>query len=185
VGVTRTPIALTGHECDALPTLDPTNPVAPSLPPDETFNTRFPSTIDGQPVTDITSFQWLSYLCVFGGQAVLAQATTQTGGAINLALLSFGWAAATVEGEDIVLKSFRTSNNDGYNLIRYFFVLAAQAGDSWNLRHVGDADIVGKEVGVWTDADGVEGYLYLSDDTVFYFAGVTESQATKILTALP
>jgi hypothetical protein len=185
VGVTRTPIALTGHECDALPTIDPANPVAPSLSPDETLNARFPSTIDGQAVTDVTSFQWLSYLCVFGGQAVLAQASSQTGGAINLALLSFGYAAATVDGEDFVLKAFRTSANDGYNLIRYFFVLAGQAGDSWNLRHLESVDIDGKEVGVWTDADGVTGYMYLAGDTVFYFDGVTESQATKIVTALP
>ena len=103
----------------------------------------------------------------------------------TLALLSFGVATARVDGEDVALKAFRTSNNDEYNLIRYFFVLAAWMGDSWNLRHIGDEDIVGKEVGVWTDADGVEGYLYLSDDTVFYFAGVTEAQAAKILTALP
>jgi hypothetical protein len=185
LGVRQTPITLTGHECDDLPTFDPTNPVAPSVPPDETLNTRFPPMIDGQPVTDVRSLQWLSYLCVFGGQTVLAQANDQTGGAVNLALLSFGSAEATVDGEDVNLKAFRTSANDGYNLIRYFFVLAAQAGDSWNLRHVESVDIAGKEVGVWTDAEGGTGYMYLSDDTVLYFEGVTESQATKIVTALP
>src|SRR5512132_3822609 len=65
---TGSPIAGTGHECDAVPTFSISNPDPGSPPPDAGLLAHFPAEIDGQPLTDVESMQWLWFLCMFGGQ---------------------------------------------------------------------------------------------------------------------
>jgi hypothetical protein len=183
-GSTTPPAGLTGHECDAVPTFSLGNP-DPSFPPDETLNAHFPATIDGQPVTDVTSQQWLYFLCMFGGQTALEQAVSEAGGAINFATMSFGSATATVDGESVDLTAFRTPGTDANAMVQYLALLATQAGTVINPGDVVSANIGGKSVYVWTDEDGAKNYAYPAGDTLIFFDSVTDSQATKILTALP
>ncbi|MEO8625572.1 MAG: hypothetical protein ABI452_02625 [Candidatus Limnocylindrales bacterium] len=186
-GATTAPtggLVLTGHECDAVPTFSLGNP-DPSFPQDETLNAHFPATIDGQPVTDVTSSQWLYFICMTGGQAAVQRAVSQSGGSFNLASLSWGSATANVDGEDVDMTAFRTAGGDSNSMVQYLSLLAAQAGNQIDVTNVSQANVGGKNVYTWTDADGTKNYAYASGDTLIVLDSVTDSQATKILSALP
>ncbi|MEP7378068.1 MAG: hypothetical protein ABI725_00745 [Chloroflexota bacterium] len=186
-GATTAPsggVVLTGHECDAVPTFSLSNP-DPSFPQDATLNAHFPATIDGQPVTDVTSSQWLYFICMTGGQAAVAHAVGQSGSGFNLATLSFGSATANVDGEDIEMSAFRTAGGDSNSMIQYLSLLAAQAGTQIDVTNLQQANVGGKNVYTWTDTDGTKSYAYPAGDTLISFESVTDSQATKILSALP
>lgn len=184
-GATATPGGgtLTGHECDAIPTFDISNPNTASPAPDTTLNAHFPPTIDGQPVTEVESMQWLYLICAFGGQAALQAAAADSGG-IPFATMSFGSAHATVDGEDVKLSAFRTPGTEANAIVQVLARLAAQSGEL-NAGNFAATSISGKNVFVATDTDGSKSYAYPSGDTVIFFDGVTDSQAAKIVAALP
>lgn len=187
-GQTATPggAVVTGHECDAVPTFSLSNPVEPSFPPDTQAEAHFPAMIDGQPVTDVKSQQWLYFLCYFGGQASFEQAVNQSGGGFNMATMSFAQAKATVDGEEIDLTAWRTPGTDSNVLVQYLSLLAAQSGTDINVTNVQQTNVAGKNVFTWTDPDdGSRSFAYPSGDTLVFFEDVTDSQANKILTALP
>ena len=186
-GATATPAGavITGHECDAVPTFSISNPVEPSFPRDEVAEGHFPATIDGQPVTDVESQQWLYFLCYLGGQASFEQAANQAGG-VNLATSSFAQANATVDGEEVALTAWRSPGTDANSLVQYLSMLALQSGTDITVSDIQQTNVAGKNVYTWTDSeDGSKGFAYPSGDTLIIFDGVTDSQATKILTALP
>ena len=186
-GATATPAGavFTGHECDAVPTFSISNPTEPSFPPDAVAESHFPAMIDGQPVTDVKSQQWLYFLCYLGGQASFEQAAGQSGG-VNLATSSFAQAEATVDGESVDLTAWRTPGTDANALVQYLSILAAQSGADITVANVQQTNIAGKDVYTWTDPDdGTLSFAYPAGDTLIFFDGVTESQANKILAALP
>lgn len=186
-GATTAPtggVGATGHECDAVPTFSIGNP-NPSFPQDETLNAHFPPTIDGQPVTEVTSTQWLYFICLTGGQAAVQAAINQSGGSFNLATLSWGSATANVDGEDVELTGFRTAGGDSNAMVQYLSLLAAQSGKTIDVTNVTQANVGGKNVFTWTDSDGSKSFAYPSGDTLIFFDSVTDSQAAKILSALP
>jgi hypothetical protein len=177
---------LTGHECDAIPTFSLSNPNLASPAPDATLNAHFPAQIDGQPVTDVQSQRWIDFLCVFGGQAMVNQSAGDIGSGLNLTTMSFGSAKATVDGESVDLNAFRTPSADATTLVQSLALIVAQTGNAGALQGTATtANIGGKNVYVWTDSDGAKSYAYASGDTLITFNSVTDSQATKILTALP
>jgi hypothetical protein len=186
-GATPAPVGITGHECDAIPTFSLSNPTEPSFPPDPQAEAHFPATIDGQPVTDVDSQQWLYFLCYLGGQASFEQAANQADGKVNMATSSFAQANATVDGEEVDLSAWRTPGTDANALVEYLGILAAQSGgDVFSPGDVQQTNIGGKNVYTWTDSDdGTRGFAYPSGDTLIFFEDVTDSQATKILQALP
>ncbi len=183
-GPTQLPPGLTGHECDAVPTFDLTNPDPATPVPDTTLSAHFPATIDGQPVTDVQSMQWLYLICQFGGQTALNSAASGAG-PLGIATMSYGSASATVDGESVDLTAFRTPGGDANTIVQALATLAAQSGTTINPGDVTATNISGKNVYVWTDTDGVKGYAYPSGDTLVMFSDVTDSQAAKILAALP
>jgi len=183
-GATQPPAGLTGHECDAVPTFDISNPNPATPVPDTTLAGHFPATIDGQPVTDVQSMQWLYLICQFGGQEAVTSAASEAGG-LNIATMSFGSAKATVDGEEVELNAFRTPGQDANAIVEALATIAAQSGTAINPGDVTATNISGKNVFVWTDEDGAKGYGYPSGDTLVMFDEVTDSQAAKILAALP
>ncbi len=185
-GATQAPGGATGTECASIPTFSISNPVPPSFPPDPTLEAHFPATIDGQPVTDVTSERFVDMLCAFGGQTVVDQENTALGSGFNLAEMSFGDATATVDGDSVDLTAFRTPNADANGLVQYIASLAALSGSTSGVTGTSSsANIGGKNVLVWTDSDGNKSYAYASGDTVVFFDSVTDDEAAKILTALP
>ena len=185
-GTAAPSIGGTGHECDAVPTFSAANPAPPSFPPDPVVEGHFPAAIDGQPVTNVTSQQWVYFLCYVGGQASYDAAVSQAGSDINLAAASFGQAKATVDGEQVDLGAARTPNGDANVLVQKIgFLLAQSGGSALNPSAVQSGNVGGKDVYFWADADGTKGYAYAAGDTLIFFDDVTDSQATKILQALP
>jgi hypothetical protein len=187
-GQTATPagVVVTGHEFDAVPTFSLSNPAEPDFPPDPVAEGHFPAMIDGQPVTDVESQQWLSFLCYFGGQASYEQAVNQAGGGFNMATSSYALAKATVDGEKVQLTAWRTPGTDANALVQYLSLLAAQSGTDITVTDLQQTNVAGKSVYTWADSDdGTRSFAYPSGDTLIHFAHVTDSQATKILTALP
>jgi hypothetical protein len=183
-GPTQAPVGVTGHECDAVPTFDLSNPNPATPAPDPELIAHFPAQIDGQPVTDVESMQWLYFMCLFGGQEAFNQAASDPDG-LNFATMSFGSAKATVDGEEVDLSAWRTPGNDANSIVQSLALLAAQTGNGTTPGSVTTSNVGGKNVYVWTDEDGAQGYAYVSGDTLIMFNDVTESQATKILAALP
>jgi hypothetical protein len=186
-GATATPAGavITGHECDAVPTFSLSNPTEPSFPRDEVAEGHFPATIDGQPVTDVESQVWLYFLCYLGGQASFERAANQAGG-VNLATSSFAQAKATVDGEEVALTAWRAPGADANALVQYLSMLALQSGTDITVTDIQQTNVGGKNVYTWTDSDdGTKGFAYPSGDTLILFDRVTDSQATKILAALP
>ena len=181
-GSTATPGAgLTGHECDAVPTFSISNP-NPSFPTDAAMLTHFPTTIDGQPVTDVQALPWIDLLCM-GGQAAFNQSAAANP---SIANMSFGSFTATVDGESVNVSAFRQPGADANILAQTIAALAASTGNPIDLGQVTTTTVAGKSVYTWTDTtDGSKGYAYVSGDTLIIMNSVTDSQATKIISALP
>ena len=174
-------VVLTGHECDAVPTFSISNP-NPSFPPDTELLAHYPTTVDGQPVTDAQAYPWVYLLCL-GGQATFNQTVTANP---MMASLSFGQFTANVDGEDVDVFAWRQPGGDATSLAQTIAALAAAAGNPIDVGQITTSNIGGKNVYTWTDStDGSTGYAYVSGDTMLSFSDVTDSQATKILSALP
>lgn len=177
----------TGTECAATPSFDITNPV-PSFAPDLDLEARFPTQIDGQPVTELQSVRWVELICLYGGQAGVDQfkADLPGGGSLNFATLTFASAVATVDGDDVQLSAFRTPGLDANVMVQAFAQLAgAISGETTVTGTLSNVTLGGKNVSVWTDEDGTINYLYASGDVLFGVSDVTDSQANKIFAALP
>jgi hypothetical protein len=172
--------AVTGHECDAVPTISVSNP-NPSFAADTALLGHFPTTVDGQPVTDVQAVPWIDFLCL-GGQAAFSQALAANPG---LATMSYGSFTANVDGEDVDVSAFRQPGGDGNALAQTIANLAAAAGNPVDLGQVTTTTVGGKNVYTWTDTDGNKGYGYVSGDTLIIVDSVTDSQAAKIISALP
>lgn len=172
--------ALTGHECDAVPTFSVANP-DPSFPTDAALIAHFPTTVDGQPVDDVHAVPWIYFLCI-GGQTAFNQAAAGNSGVANM---SFGGFTANVDGEDVDVSAFRQPGADGNVLAQTIASLAAAAGSPIDVGQVTTTSVGGKSVYTWTDSEGSKGYAYVSGDTMIIVDNATDSQATKIISALP
>ncbi len=184
-GATQAPggVGLTGHECDAVPTFSASNP-GPSFSPDTDLEGHFPQEIDGNPVTNVNSLQWIDMICMFGGQAALQQSATGFGN-LSLGQMSFGSADASVDGDDITMNAFRTPGQDAGGVVDYLKTLAALGtGDVSVGGSVDQTSISGKDVYVFTDADGAKSYAVPLGDTLVFFDSATEDEAAKIIAAL-
>ncbi|MGH3523167.1 MAG: hypothetical protein ACRDU4_10145 [Mycobacterium sp.] len=176
--------ATTGHECDAMPTFSLSNP-DPSFEPDAALLAKFPTTVDGQPVTDVTAVPFIDYLCI-GGQAAFDQAAAgYSSGGVNLAAMSFGGFTANVDGEDVDVTAFRQPGGDANALAQTIAALGLAAGNPVAVGQITTTSVAGKSVYTWTDTDGSKGYAYVSGDTMIVVDSATDSQATKIISALP
>jgi hypothetical protein len=123
---------------------------------------------------------------MFGGQATLDQVLTEISAGINVAQMSFAGAEATVDGEEVVLLAYRTPGQDATPLVQNIFAISVAFGATPTdpLPVLEPAVIGGKSVATWTHGDAT-GYAYVSGDVMFVFDNVTDSQAGKILAALP
>ncbi|MEP7361039.1 MAG: hypothetical protein ABI744_05600 [Chloroflexota bacterium] len=171
---------MTGHECDAAPTFSISNP-NPSFRSDAALLSHFPTTVDGQPVTDATANPWIDLLCA-GGQGAFNRTASANP---SFASMSFGHFTANVDGEDVDVSAFRQPGADANVLAQTIAALAFASGNPIDLGQVTTTTVGGKSVYTWTDADGIKGYGYVSGDTLIIIDSATDSQATKIIAALP
>ena len=176
-------VGLTGHECDAVPTFSASNP-GPSFSPDTDLEGHFPPEIDGNPVTNVNSLQWVEMICMFGGQAALQESATGFGN-LPLGQMSFGSADASVDGDDISLSAFRTPGQNAGGVVQYLSTLAAMGNAGMSISgSVNQTNISGKDVYVFTDTDGAKSYAVPLGDTLVFFDSATDDEAAKIIAAL-
>lgn len=177
-------VGVTGHECDAIPTFDISDPVVPSFPPDAQLEQHFPPTIDGNPVTNVSSLSWVAVVCMFGGgQAALQQSRASLRN-LPLAQMSFGSANAIVDGDSVGLSAVRIPGQDASQFTQYLDTLATLSSQVDLSGSVAERSISGKNVFVYTDSDGNNAYVVPLGDTLVFFDGVTAGEARKTIAAL-
>lgn len=172
--------------CAGQPTFSLATP-QPSFAQDNELNAKFPTTIDGQPVTGIQSGYYLTFLCYLGNTEQVNRFAGSVPGT-NLAALSFGSARANVGGEDISISAFRLPGGDANQIIQHFAEFAVAIGadpSSITGSTQTQATIGGKAAYIFTDEDGDVTYVYPSGDTVWSVSGSTEEQAGTVFAALP
>jgi hypothetical protein len=184
---TTPPVAVPPAQlCAGQPTFSLATP-QPSFAQDTELNAKFPTTIDGQPVTRVQSGYYLTFLCYLGNTDQVNRFAGSIPGS-NLAALSFGSGRATVGGEEITISAFRLPGGDANQIIQHFNEFAVAIGadpSSISGSTQTQATIGGKAAYVFTDQDGDVSYAYPSGDTVWSVSGTTEEQAATVFAALP
>jgi len=94
--------------------------VIPSFVPDTTLEGAFPTEIDGQPVTDVQSANFLSLMQGIGGDQAEVAAFVAAMQAINVdpAAVSFASGEATVDDEDVTIQALRTPGGSAASAIQ-------------------------------------------------------------------
>lgn len=174
-----------GNVCAGLPTFGLQTP-QPTFAQDTALIALFPAQIDGQPVENVQGARWIEVLCFYSGEAAVQQFVSRLPN-ISFATLTYAFATVSVDDEDVSLGAFRTPGQDGNLIVQSFPQMVNAIGGSTDPVQgtMSNANIGGKNVSVWTEADGDVSYLYVIGDSVFGVGDVTESQAAKVFAALP
>jgi hypothetical protein len=181
-GVVNPPV---GNLCAGMPTFNPSAPF-PSFPADETLKAKFPTTIDGNPVTNVNSSFYIQFLCIFGDADAVARFTQAFGN--NASAVSLGTGNVTIGDETVTISAFRLAGGDANQMLQHLPELAAAIGA--NPEDLGSItstskSLGGKNITVLTDADGDETWIYPSGDTLWSVSGDTsEDAAGKIFASL-
>jgi len=162
---------------------------APSFAADNGLAAKFPTMIDGQPVTQVQTAIFADVLQQTGGSSdVNIQTLTQTlaGIGIDFSNMSFGSAQATVDGESVAITALRTPNTDATKIIQnYGLIVTAFGSAPETMPTMSPSTISGKNVTLATDSDGTTTVLYVTGDTLFILQNMTDSQTAKVVAALP
>jgi len=177
----------TGNECASVPTFDLNNPGEMGFSSDPELEALFPATVGGQPVTDVESFRWVEFLCMFGGQTMVDQMTATIDSPLNFAALSMATANATVDGDSVQLTAIRFPGQGASNFLTDLAQLVQMFGGSMAdiEGSVTNANIGGKAVQVFSSADGEVAYMYVIGDSLLVLGDMTEAQAAAVLAELP
>ncbi len=176
----------TSQLCAGLPTFSVDASPQPTFAPDAELNARFPTEIDGQPVTDVRSYNWVAGSCFYGASAETFQRFSQFFSPAVLAQLSQGSAEATVDDQEVFISAFRTPGGDPNQLFAHLpEFLAAIGVEEADIAEytVEPGSIAGKSVYVITDPDGDLSYSLVSGDAAFTVNDVTEDQAGIVFSA--
>jgi len=172
-----------------VPTPVPGTTVAPpSLTPDAVLASRFPATIDGQPVTGVITGLYSDILQQFGGTAEEFQKATAMFASIGIdfSKMSFGTASGTVDGTAVQLEALRTPDTDAMKIVQnYALMVGGLDASPPPPPTMSQSTISGKNVAVAVSSSGDTSVLYATGDTLFLIQGTTDSQTAKILQALP
>jgi len=187
--VTPATLGPVGSECAAIPTYSPDNP-QPSVAQarDPVLEQKFPTELDGQPVTGLESAPWFDAICLFGGQSAVDQMRSVVPIADIVLHMTAAAADATVDGAAVKINAFRTPGGDANQLLQNLGALSESLGNGAATKFTGGtqpAQAAGKSVQTWTDSTGQTSYLYANGDTLFVVDAITPSQADKIFAALP
>jgi hypothetical protein len=182
---TQAPVGNPAEACAGQPTYSVDNPM-PSFGQDTTLNSRFPTQIDGQPVTNVSSAFWLQSMCFYGSTAEEVANFIAIWPPGTAPLISTGSAQVELDGEAVYFSAFRLPGADP-NLIfshipEFIAALGGDAEDAANTA-VTTANVGGKNVYVVTDPDGDVAYNYVSGDTV-WTVDDDEATAAKVFAAI-
>ena len=175
--------------CAGVPSIDPKSPPDElNLTADETLESRFPTLIDGSPISDLASARWLETLCIMGGPASVASVGQKLPSGLDVNDMRVASGIALVDGRAVTLVAFRLPGHQGSELVPAVGVLSGgvAAGSPRFGDNLTTTTIAGKAVTSWTDPQtGGQSYLYPTGDTLFVVGPIDSSQADKIFAALP
>lgn len=139
---------------------------------------RFPTQVDGQPVTNLNIRRLVDYLALGGPELITAWTSALATIGIDVQTAVFGSATATVDGELVGINAFRVPGHDAATLIP--------------LRVVNDGGVLtqetvgGKSVTVARSATGtVLRWMYANGDTLWLPFTSRANEAEAVFAALP
>lgn len=183
--------AATVAPTDAQPTTPGATPgpvSVPSFASDNGLVAKFPTSVDGQPVTNVQTAIFADVLRQSGGTDTDVQKLTQTLSAIGIdfTTMSFGSAQATVDGEPVSITALRTPNTDANKIIQNYPIMVTAFGSPPEVMPtMSQSTISGKNVTLAVSSEGDTTVLYVSGDTLFILQSMTDSQTAKVIAALP
>jgi hypothetical protein len=184
-GPTQTPPPVdVGQVCGATPTYSVDAPT-PSFAQDETLNARFPTQVDGQPVTGVNSGFWLQSMCYYGSSSEALARFIAIWPPNTAQLISTGYAHVELDGESVSIQALRVPNSDPTiifsHIPEFIEALGGDPADAANTT-VTTKNIGGKNVYV-VDDDGDLSYDYVSGDTIWSISD-SEDVAAKVFAAI-
>jgi len=174
------PLAQPTGDAGSLP---PFSFAIPSFAPDTALEAAFPTEIDGEPVTGLTSASFLAALQGMGRdqEDITAFVSGMQGIGVDPAAVGFGGATATVNGEDVSIQGLRAPGGSAASVIDVFIALdPPDPAPTLTMETIG-----GKTVTVATLEDGAEEFYYASGELAWFLPGADRSQAEIIFAALP
>jgi hypothetical protein len=154
----------------------------PSFAPDPAVEAGFPAQIDGQPLTDMESANFLAVLQSFSFDPELINrfVAAMQGLGINPATVGFGSATATVDDEPVSVQAVRFPGaNAGAALDALVRIDEPDDPPTLTTQTIG-----GKTVTVATDSDGDVEYYWVNGEWAWFLASATPEQAEVIFAGL-
>jgi len=172
--------------CNGLPTFSLQTPT-PSFRTDAELNAKFPTSIGGQPVTEVESQYWIDFLCYYPNNGTAIGKFVSVFGT-NLSGVTFGSGHVELDGNDITIQALRVGGGDAGQVMQHIgdFLLALGADPATvQGMQTSTTSLGGKNVTVVTNENGDTSYVYASGDTAWSLNDVTPEEAGTIFAALP
>lgn len=187
VAATGTPVAETTPAVSPQVTAAGTTqapPVTPGASTGSDLTSRFPATIDGQPLSSVSVGSLLDYQRLLGAPEAQIAAVTSTlaGVGIDAATVSIGLATANVDGSPVSFSALFVPGHDAATLIpiRQIFTSTNQ-GDVLSEETVG-----GKSVSVVRSEGGfASAWMYPNGDALWFLSTSSADDAAAVFSALP
>ena len=190
-----------------LPTLPPINLVpSPSRSPSfaipsfaiPSFNTngdpalaaKFPTTINGAPVTNVSTVNFVAFYQAFAGTDPETQANVQKlvtilqNGGIDPTTFVFGNASVDLDTGTEQIEAFHVPGSSGATLLGLFPQFAAISNNDETPPVIGTANVGGKTVTTVDDGTDQLDYLYPSGDVLWEVSTSSPDAAAAIMAAV-
>jgi hypothetical protein len=157
--------------------------VIPSFVPDTTLEAAFPTEIDGQPVTEVESVNFLSFLQALetDPERITGFIAAMQGIGVDPGAVSFAGATVMVGEDSLSLQALRTPGGSAANALDALTALdPAEVPPTITTETIG-----GKPATVATLEDGEEEFFYANGDLAWLLPGADRAQAEVIFAALP
>jgi hypothetical protein len=155
----------------------------PSFVPDPVIDAAFPAQIDGQPLKNKTSANFMTLLVTFETEPENIQSfvTAMQGLGVDPNAVSYGSATATVDDESVALQLIRfPGGNAAAALDAVVRIDPTDEVPTFTTETIG-----GKNATLATDSDGDVEYYYVNGDLAWFLPDATPEQAATIFAALP
>jgi hypothetical protein len=162
--------------------VDPTAP--PSFRVDNELAGRFPTMIDGQPVTGLTMGFYMDALRGFAPEKAHDVGAALSSLGIDAEAISIATAWATLGGERARFAALRVPGGDASAIVENYDTIGVVLDPDQAQTTLTDVRIDGKDVTRATEPDGDVTYIY-ADGEVLWIMALDKSRAAKILAVLP
>jgi hypothetical protein len=172
----------------ALPDASFSIPSFGSFAPDTELESKFPTTIDGKPVTDVSSANFAQFFMALGSDDPDSQLPQLMGilqsNGINPATMSVANGEVEIDDTTETISAFRTPGASASTLLSLFPQLTALGEDEDSPPVIGTATVGGKSVMTLDDGSGYIDYLYPSGEILWDVNTDNADNAGTIMAAL-